>query len=200
MLVDWDRSLMLVVACLMCVYSLMPILAHGYLLVILLWSPYVDSLLFCKSWLGDGYNCSNTCLYALWSTLMLILMHSISFFSWFSPVQPQNWWRLFLGLGLKTKWASVCRLCHKTNRVRSARDTHWDLAAYFMWKQVWLGFPSLAWRLAEARRRVVHMAPSRRLRRRQVEDGWVNTTGYVGPCYPTFAVSNVLGPRGIVVI
>jgi hypothetical protein len=56
---------MLVVACLMCVYSLMPILAHGYLLVILLWSPYVDSLLFCMSCLGDGYNCSNTCLYAL---------------------------------------------------------------------------------------------------------------------------------------
>jgi hypothetical protein len=46
-------------------YSLMPILAHGYLLVILLWSHYVDSLLFCKSWHGDGYNCSNTCLYAL---------------------------------------------------------------------------------------------------------------------------------------
>jgi hypothetical protein len=30
-------------------YSLMPILAHGYLLVILLWSPYLDSLLFYKS-------------------------------------------------------------------------------------------------------------------------------------------------------
>jgi hypothetical protein len=31
--------------------------------------------------------------------------------------------RWFLGLGLKTKWASVCRLHHKTNRGRSARDT-----------------------------------------------------------------------------
>jgi hypothetical protein len=30
-------------------YSLMPILTHGYLLVILLWSLYVDSLLFRKS-------------------------------------------------------------------------------------------------------------------------------------------------------
>jgi hypothetical protein len=29
-------------------YPLMPILAHGYLLVILLWSPYMDSLLFYK--------------------------------------------------------------------------------------------------------------------------------------------------------
>jgi hypothetical protein len=31
--------------------------------------------------------------------------------------------RRFLGLGLKTKWASVCRLRHKTNGGRSARDT-----------------------------------------------------------------------------
>jgi hypothetical protein len=46
-------------------YSLMPILTHGYLLVILLWSTFVDSLLFYKFWHGDGYNCSNTCLYAL---------------------------------------------------------------------------------------------------------------------------------------
>jgi hypothetical protein len=30
-------------------YSLMSILAHGYLPVILLWSPYMDSHLFCKS-------------------------------------------------------------------------------------------------------------------------------------------------------
>jgi hypothetical protein len=50
----------------------------------------------------------------------------------------------FLGLGLKTKWASVCRLRHKTNAGRSARDTHRDLAACFTWKQVWLGFFSLA--------------------------------------------------------
>jgi hypothetical protein len=61
----------------------MPILVHGYLLVILLWSSYVDSLLFCKFWFGDGYNCSNTCLYALWSTLILNLMYNITFFSWF---------------------------------------------------------------------------------------------------------------------
>jgi hypothetical protein len=64
-------------------YSLLPILAHGYLLVILLWFPYVDSLLFCKFWHGDLYNYSNTCLYALCSTLILILMHSISFSSRF---------------------------------------------------------------------------------------------------------------------
>jgi hypothetical protein len=52
--------------------------------------------------------------------------------------------RWFLGLDLKTKWASVCRLCHKTDGGRSARDTRQDLAACLVWKQVWLGFPSLA--------------------------------------------------------
>jgi hypothetical protein len=78
----WDRTLILVVAYLTWFIHFMLILAHGYLLVILLWSPYVDSLLFCKYWHGDGYNCLNTCVYALWSTLILNLMHSISFFSW----------------------------------------------------------------------------------------------------------------------
>jgi hypothetical protein len=52
--------------------------------------------------------------------------------------------RRFLGLGLKTKQASVCRLRHKTDEGRSARDTHRDLVACFAWKQVWLGFLSLA--------------------------------------------------------
>jgi hypothetical protein len=51
--------------------------------------------------------------------------------------------RRFRGLSLKTKWASVCRLRHKTDGGRSARDTHRDLAACFAWKQVWLGFTSL---------------------------------------------------------
>jgi hypothetical protein len=44
--------------------------------------------------------------------------------------------RRFLGLGLKTRWALVCRLCHKTDGERSARDTRRDLAACFVWKQV----------------------------------------------------------------
>jgi hypothetical protein len=72
-----------VVVCLTCFIHHMPILAHGYLLVILLWSLCEDSLLFCESWHGDGYNYLNTCLYALGSTLILNLMHSISLFSWF---------------------------------------------------------------------------------------------------------------------
>jgi hypothetical protein len=52
--------------------------------------------------------------------------------------------RQFLGLCLKIKQASVCRLRHKTDGGRSARDTRQDLAACCMWKQVWLGFTSLA--------------------------------------------------------
>jgi hypothetical protein len=52
--------------------------------------------------------------------------------------------RRFLGLGLKTKLASVCRLRHKTDKGRSAWDTRRDLAACIMWKQVCLRFSSLA--------------------------------------------------------
>jgi hypothetical protein len=39
--------------------------------------------------------------------------------------------RRFLGLGLKTKQTSVCRLRHKTEGGRLARDTRQDLAACF---------------------------------------------------------------------
>jgi hypothetical protein len=52
--------------------------------------------------------------------------------------------RRFLGLGLKTKQTLVCRLRHKIDEGRSARDTHRDLATCLAWKQVWLGFLSLA--------------------------------------------------------
>jgi hypothetical protein len=52
--------------------------------------------------------------------------------------------RRFLGLVLKIKQASVCRLRHKIDGGRSARDTRRDLAACLAWKQVWLGLPSLA--------------------------------------------------------
>jgi hypothetical protein len=62
--------------------------------------------------------------------------------------------RWFLDLGLKTKWATICRLRHKTDgRMKIVLDTHRDLAVCFAWKQVGLGFPSLASRLVVARRR-----------------------------------------------
>jgi hypothetical protein len=44
--------------------------------------------------------------------------------------------RRFISFGLKTKWTSVCRFCHKTDGARSVRDTRRDLAACFAWKQV----------------------------------------------------------------
>jgi hypothetical protein len=71
--------------------------------------------------------------------------------------------------------------------VRSAPCT-WRRGAQISWLSL----------KTKALRKVVHVAPSRRLCRRQVEYGRVNATGCVGPCYPTFAVFNVLGPRGIV--
>jgi hypothetical protein len=64
-------------------------------------------------------------------------------------VWPQNQGWRFLGLSLKTMRASVCRLNHKTDGGRMARDTHRDLAASFTWKQVVLGFFNLALRLAD---------------------------------------------------
>jgi hypothetical protein len=87
----------------------------------------------------------------------------------------------------------------QTNGRRSTWDTRRDLAACFGWKQIGLGFPSLVSRLAEARRRVVHVVLSWRLRRDKVEDGQVDVTGCVRPCYPYLFVFYVLDPRGIVV-
>jgi hypothetical protein len=44
----------------------------------------------------------------------------------------------------------MCRLRHKTDgRMKMALDTRRDLAACFAWKQVGVGFPSLASRLVE---------------------------------------------------
>jgi hypothetical protein len=108
--------------------------------------------------------------------------------------------RRFLGFSIKTKRASICQLHHKTDGGRSAWDTHRDLAACFMWKQFWLGFSSLTSRLSKARRWVVHVAPSLRLRRSQVKDEWVNAMGCIGSIYPIFIVFNVLVTRDIIVI
>jgi hypothetical protein len=71
---------------------------------------------------------------------------------------------------------------------------HQDLAACFTWKQVGLGFPSLASRLVEAW--MVHVASSQRLHREQFEYRQVNAMGCDGLCYPYFAVFDVLGTKG----
>jgi hypothetical protein len=62
-----------------------------------------------------------------------------------------------------------------------------------------LQFPSLASRLVETQRWVVHVAPSWRLRRNQIEDGWVDVTDCIGPFCPIFTVF-ILGSRDILVI
>jgi hypothetical protein len=54
-------------------------------------------------------------------------------------------------------------------------------------------------RLLEVRRWVVHVAPTQRSREDQVEDGWVDATGYVRPFYPNFVVFPVLDLRGTLV-
>jgi hypothetical protein len=140
----------------------------------------------------------------------------------FSPVWPQNQWLgffcwglkivssglliwalksplRFLGLGLKTKQTLVCWLRHKTDGGRMAWDTRRELAACFTWKQVALWFPCLASTLVDARRQVVHVAPSQRLCQNQIENGRVDTTGCVGPCYTYFAIFYLSDPRSIVV-
>jgi hypothetical protein len=54
-------------------------------------------------------------------------------------------------------------------------------------------------KLAEARRWVVNVTPSRMLRQVEAEDRQVDATGCIGPCYPYFAIFYVLGHRGILV-
>jgi hypothetical protein len=94
----------------------------------------------------------------------------------------------------------ICRLRLKTNgRMESVWDTRRDLAACFIWKQVGLGVPSLALRLAEALWWVVHVAPSWWLRRVQAEDGWIDATGCIGPFYLRIIIFYSLGPHSILV-
>jgi hypothetical protein len=45
--------------------------------------------------------------------------------------------------------------------------------------------------------RMVYVAQSRRSREDEVNDGQVDATGCVGPCYPYFIIFYVLGTRGI---
>jgi hypothetical protein len=56
---------MLMVNLLNLLFTLFHILAHGYLLVISLWSPCEDSLVFASLDIMVEYNCLNTCVYTL---------------------------------------------------------------------------------------------------------------------------------------
>jgi hypothetical protein len=68
--------------------------------------------------------------------------NSYGFVIWASKSTQQ-----FFGLGFKTKQATICWVCHKTDWRMMAWVTHQNLAACFTWKQVGLGFPSLTSRL-----------------------------------------------------
>jgi hypothetical protein len=63
---------MVVVELLNLLFTSFHILAHGYLLVISLWSLVRSHSCFAYLGIMVEYNCSNTCLYTLWSTLILI--------------------------------------------------------------------------------------------------------------------------------
>jgi hypothetical protein len=104
------------------------------------------------SWFGlktkvDGFSRFGLKTGGCWCPDLGLKIDSYSLMIW--ATKSPRW---FLGLSLKTKWATVYRLCHKTNRrMKMAWDTRRDLVACFAWKQVGLGFPSLASRLEEAR-------------------------------------------------
>jgi hypothetical protein len=104
---------------------------------------------------------------------------------WFGPqnqagyalsVAPQNRWEDEDGAGHASRSSGLLRV--KASRARVSQ---------------------FASKPAEARRQVVHVALSWRLRRIEVEDGQVDTMSYVGPCYRYFAVFFVLCRRGILV-
>jgi hypothetical protein len=107
--------------------------------------------------------------------------------------------RQFLGLGLKIKQPSVCRLRHKTDGGRTTRGTRRDLMACFTWNYVALGFPSLTLRLVEVRLWIVHVASSRMLHREKVENRWVDAMGCVGLFYPKITIFIVVAPKCIII-
>jgi hypothetical protein len=73
----------------------------------------------------------------------------------------------------------------------------------FIVKQVGLGFPSFASKLAEEQHQVVHVASSWRSRGSQAKDGRFDGVGCgaveVGPNYPSLDVIFVLAHEGILV-
>jgi hypothetical protein len=125
---------------------------------------------------GDGFSCFGLKTGGLGFPGLDLKTGSYGLMIWAakSPLQ-------FLGLILKTKQTLVCQMCQKTDgRMKMTHDMCWDLAACFSRKQVRIEFPSLASRLAEIRRCMMHVVPLRRSCEDQVKDGRVDVTGCVG--------------------
>jgi hypothetical protein len=123
---------------------------------------------------------------------------------------PQNWQLRFGDLGLKITMA-VSWFVPQNQACFGL-----SVAAQNRWREDGVGHASKSsglLRLEACRARVfqfdlktgvgvttvVHVTPSQRLRRDQVEDGRVDATGCVGPCYSYFAIFYILDPRSIVV-
>jgi hypothetical protein len=90
-------------------------------------------------------------------------------------VVPQNWWEE-VGVGHMSRSSGLLRL--EASRTRVSQ---------------------FASKLAEPRRRVVHVASSRRSCGDEAEDGRVDVMGCIRLLYPNFVVLSILDPRGILV-
>jgi hypothetical protein len=95
---------------------------------------------------GDGFSWFGFKIGGFGFSSLGLKTGSYSFVIWVSK-SPQR----FLSLCLKTKRPMVCRLRYKTDeRMKTVWGTRQNLTACFTWKQLGLGFPSLASRLVEA--------------------------------------------------
>jgi hypothetical protein len=81
--------------------------------------------------------------------------------------------------------------------MKTTQDTHRDLAACFVWKQVGLGFSQSGIKTDRGGVWMVHVTSLWRSREVQAEDGRVEAMDYIGPFYPNFTIFTVLCPRGI---
>jgi hypothetical protein len=115
--------------------------------------------------------------------------HRDSFFVWASKPSGR---RLVGFLVCASKLMSGWRPCE---------DTHRRPTTCFITKQVGLRFPSFDSKLADERRRVVHVASSWRSRESEAKDGRFDGVGCgavkVRPNYPSLVVIFLLAHRGI---
>jgi hypothetical protein len=139
---------------------------------------------------------------------------------WFLLVWPQNQWRRFLLVWPQNRWWRVFRFRHQNHRdgflVWASKPIvlrFVSCASKSTEDEDGVGHASRSSSLlhveaSQARvfrsglktsggaMEVVHVAPSQRSRKNQVEDGHVDAMGHVGLCYPCFIVFFVFCRRG----
>jgi hypothetical protein len=89
--------------------------------------------------------------------------------------------RQFLGLCLKTKQAMFVGCASKPMGGCDGVGQALRSSSWLRMEASQGRVSQFTSKLAEARRRLVHVAPSRRPREDQVEDGWIDAMGCVGP-------------------